>query len=511
MKLNKLIRILFYILAIVLPIQTVIVKFLTAKIGFPEWIATWKEAVIVVIILYLIYEITTVFYSEFKKQNRFDFFKYIFKYSYLLLAFLVLNLVIIINSFVFNSSSLKVFLFGYRFEIFWLGFFVVVATYLLLPAKKSLLESLDLEPVFYKNLKNSVFAGFVISASFTFVSLIFGPSKVLGFVGFGSTQTEGLITQSIVCNPVDYGSSSCRLSGSFASPNHFAGYLLLILPVFLVTFIDYFLKWHDYHKNFKTEVFAKKSPIWNLLLISLAIVILSLFLLLTVSRFALLGIAVFLGLIVIYFGYQFKIFNLKIAKTLLGFLLFIPILIGVVAINIHPDQTAKYLPTTLAKPSSTIEHYRHTTASLEVLTASKRYVQGFGLAASGSVATDQYQDLDQNPIYKDYGYIAFKYYMYPERITIPENWYISVFLNGGAIYFLLYLGLVFYPIFGFYKFFKGKKFEILDLKYLLFTAGFFSILIGNLFLHIWENQTIAIYWTLLFILMFASENKTKLR
>jgi len=499
MKLSKLIRILFYILAIVLPVQTVLVKLFTVRFGFSDWIALWKEAVILIIIVYLLLIIFQDFYTNFQKLTKQKFVQYFFKHYFLILIFFLLNIVIIINSFVFNIVSLQVFAYGYRFELFWLGFFAIVATYLFLPIKNNQI----LSTTFVDNLKKSIFIGFGLSAVFTFITLLFGANEVLTWVGFGSVKEGSLVAQSVTCNVIDFGSSTCRVSGSFASPNHFAGYLLLVAPVFLINFIDNYLKWRKYHLLHKRNLFSKNSPIWNLLLISLLILILAIFLLLTVSRFAWLGMMIFIGLILIYFGHQFKIYNQKITKFLLGLLLFIPVLIGTVGINLDPQISAKFLPTAIAKPSSTIEHYRHTMASLEVLTTSGRYLQGFGLGSSGSVATEQYQDLESNNIYKDHKFIALDWFLTLNRITIPENWYISVFLNGGLFYFLLYISLVLYPILVFYKFFKSKQFTLDYLKMLLIGTGFFSILIGNLFLHIWENQTIAIFWTLLFMLNFS--------
>lgn len=501
MRINKLIRILFYILAIILPVQTLLVQFFINKLGYPEYLALWKELILVVLVGYFLFLTSKIIYQKFSKLNRQDFIKYLSKQQLLLIVLALLHIIIVLNSFIFNSTSLNVFILGYRFEIFWLVFFVVIVNWLNLKDKTGLFEDQEASKGFFRNLRLSIFAGFIASSFVSFSSLVFGSTKVLGFFGFQTgVQADSLVTQAIVCNPADFGSDTCRLSGSFASPNHFSGYLLLVLPIFLVTFIEYFKVWHSFHISNKTKIFSKNSPIWKLILISFGIVSISVFIMLSISRFAWLGMAVFIGLIIIYFGYQMKLYQLLKAKIFFGILLFIPIFIGVLAINIDPAITSKYLPNNIVKPSSTIEHYRHTITSLDVLNTSGRYLQGFGLGASGSSAVSLYQDIEKNPIYRDYRYITLKYFIFPHRVTIPENWYISVILNGGIFYAFLYFILVLWPLGGIYKFFKSAKFSSIELKQLLYGLGFFSILIGNLFLHIWENQTIAIYWTLLAII-----------
>jgi len=503
---NKLIRTVFYILAIILPIQTILVQFLTSKFGVSEFVALWKEVLIFILILYFLFQIFRILWGKFGHLGNSKFWRYFLENSWLLIIFFFLNLVILLNSFIFNSASLKVFFYGYRFEIFWLALFVITVTYLNLVGKSNFLNLQEVKNSFYTKLRNSVLIGFIISAIFSLISIIFGQQNVLKLFGFvdNTDPSNSLLTQALTCNVVDFGSSICRLPGTFSSPNHFAGYLLLVLPIILVLFVDYFNKWREFHAtSLKPLQFSKTNPLWILLAISTGIVLICLFLLLTISRFSWLGIFVFLGLIIIYFGYKLKLFNLIVAKIFFAILLLIPIFIGVLAINLNPETTLKNLPIAIAKPSSTIEHYRHTMTSLEVLITSQKYLTGFGLGSSGSVATSQYQDLEQNPIYKDYSYVALKWFMFPHRVTIPENWYLALVLNGGFIYAILYLVLLLYPARSIMYFFGGKVFDEAVLKQLFFSLGFFCILIANLFLQIWENQTIAIYWTLLFVISVA--------
>lgn len=514
MAINKLIRILFYILATILPVQGLLVKFLTNKLGFSQWLALWKEVLILIIIISLFGFICRLLWVKYKNLQPSGVIMYVFKNTKLLLVLFFLNVVIILNSFVFNSTDLKVFFYGYRFEIFWLILFVLIATWLNLTAENNLLLGIK-KNEFINNLKIAVFLGFSLCSVVSLFSIAFTENKVFEWFDSASkvATQNSLLFQSRPCTEADYGSEICRLSGGFSSPNHFAGYLLLVLPIFIVTWIGYYQKWRLYITentlNKKVFKFEKRNPILPLLLISLAILLNAIFTALTISRFAWLGLLVFIGLLIIYFGHYLKLYNLFLAKILIGILFFIPAFIGILAINIDPEITSKNLPVALAKPSSTTGHYRQTTAGIEVLNTSGRYLQGFGLGASGSVATSVYQDLDQNPIVKNYAEIAYKNGLSRDRITIVENWYLSVFLNGGLFYTFLYLVIVFYPISRFYNFFKGKHFGIKELRYLLFVSGFFAILIGNLFLHIWENQTITIHWSLLFILMQERYNLTE--
>ena len=54
----------------------------------------------------------------------------------------------------------------------------------------------------------------------------------LGFIGNSQSRPQ-------ICDLVDFGETDCRLSAGFASPNHLAAYLLMILPVF----------WHDFFEE----------------------------------------------------------------------------------------------------------------------------------------------------------------------------------------------------------------------------------------------------------------------
>jgi len=489
----KLIKVLFYILAIALPIQTILVQFFVNKWQLPSVLALWKEAFLGVITLYFIYDISRLVWLKFRRKEAANFGFWLFSNCWPIFIYTLLIFTILVNSFVFNSTNKEVFLYGFRFELFWLMFFAVTVCWLNI--KKLWITEQKSSLLFFKNLTKSILIGFSFSSIITLTSLIFGQSKVLEILGFGnSPQSEGnLISAASLCNVVDSGSDTCRLSGTFSTPNHFAGYLLLVLPIFLILFLDSFWKWSEINLS-KKKVIPKE-----LIYSGLAIVLSSTFILLTVSRYAWLCLGVFVGVSLVYLGFKFKFISSLISKLFVSILFIIPAFIGILAINLDPELTSKYLPTAISKPSSTLEHYRHTSASLEVLRESKNYFTGFGLGSSGSVAKYQYQNLDENPIFKKYGYIAYKWGMLGPNITIPENWYLALVLNGGVFYAALYLILVFLPLKFAKSFFKEIDFSQDVLKSLLVSVGFFSILIGNLFLHIWENQTITIYWTLLWV------------
>lgn len=83
-----------------------------------------------------------------------------------------------------------------------------------------------------KKLHLCVYFGFFLVVLVFEVSQFLGQNAVLTKLGFTDTASQN---SPKICDLVDFGQSDCRLSAGFASPNHLAAYLLLILPVF----------WHD--------------------------------------------------------------------------------------------------------------------------------------------------------------------------------------------------------------------------------------------------------------------------
>ena len=128
--------------------------------------------------------------------------------------------------------------------------------------------------------------------------------------------------------------------------------------------------------------------------------------------------------------------------------LIVPLFIGIIAINLPEEFLQKSVPSFIAKPSSTAFHARRTFATLEILvTQPATLLKGYGLGASGPAAKDQYSLITENPLYKNNIETALKYYLKPEEIVIPENWFIQLALNGGLIYAILYSIIVLFPLY----------------------------------------------------------------
>ncbi len=225
----------------------------------------------------------------------------------------------------------------------------------------------------------------------------------------------------------------------------------------------------------------------------------------TKARFAFLGIGFFATFYLLNYFWQ-KFLTHKFSRGWLwlrSFSLFLvllfPIFFGIIAINL-PSEVLEKLPTFIAKPSSTFWHKMRTNATLEILTTDNNWQFGFGLGAAGPAAKIEYYDLKKQKIFQNYEQVAYKYRLVGEDLTIPENWFLQVLANGGVVYFTLYLILVFCPIFPLFTLiWRPRNSANLDLEVLI-SLGFFGVIIGNLFLHLWEAQTVALMWTLLYFL-----------
>jgi len=174
-------------------------------------------------------------------------------------------------------------------------------------------------------LFRSALIGFGISAIITLLSLFLGQETVLSAFGFGK-ETTGFITQAPLSHVIDGGGwdSGLRLSGTFSTPNHFAAYLLLLLPVLVAGFrIDKAWRW----------LYALAS--------SLSVV----FIILSFSRFAWLGLALcvagWLGAIL----FQ-KVLPSKVSlppSFILFPLAFFAVIIGNLFLHVWENQTVALL------------------------------------------------------------------------------------------------------------------------------------------------------------------------
>ncbi|MBC7471846.1 MAG: hypothetical protein H7196_01070 [candidate division SR1 bacterium] len=457
------ISILLCTLVFFLPIQSLLGVFAVNRLGLPVNILLWKEMIEIIIMGILLFDIA--------KRLRLASFKELISSTWLFLLTIFITFIIITTS--LKKIPFSNIFYGFRFELFWVFFLSIFYSWFKLA---------DLETLEYVKQKvvRWIYLGFLPVLLVSYLTIILGQEKVLGFFGFGISNSK-FLADIPISHVVDGGgwNNFLRLSGTFTTPNHFAGYLLLILVFFLYhTFIE--------RSNIKKLTFGFST---------FSIV---LFIFLSFARFAWLAIV---GWVIILSAY-YLVKNKRLQKLCFITGLLLPLFIGIVAINLPEEFLQKSIPSFIAKPSSTAFHARRTFATLEVLsTQPNKLLTGYGLGASGPAAKDQYTLITQNPLYKNNIDTALKYYLKPEEIVIPENWFIQLVLNGGLIYAFLYSIIVLLPLYKLLKNLFDNRVNINAFEvYIL--LGMFSILIGNLFLHLWENQTIVIYYSLLILFMY---------
>ncbi|MEM1312458.1 MAG: hypothetical protein AAGF07_03265 [Patescibacteria group bacterium] len=470
----------FFLLALFLPVQTIFASFITVKLSLPIWLNLWKEALIVVICIQLGIQILRYFQNQ-KKLEKSNSIPKLEQLKVLapLILIVFCTLVVTFNSIIFGEFHSYIYIIGFRFELFWLWFFAIITTWLNTKKNRYDLESFN---YFRNNLVKFVFAGFSLVVVFVSAQLLLGQQTVNSFIGFGSESQVEYLVSAPTCHVIDFGQNSCRLAGTFSTPNHMASYLLLILPLFTINLTK---------KNRSKVAYGLLSLLITCLIF------------LTAARFAVLGLGVWLLLTITYFlprRFLRKLLFSSIITIPLVITLF-PIYVGFQTKSPIFEIPGQFIPESIAKPSSTVEHYRQTMASLSILTESPTIaLTGLGLGNSGPAAKSIYQDLfTDNLLYKKFNYVSYDWYILHYRITIPENWYIQLILNGGIFYALAYIALLTYPVQKLFKGFYTK--QVLTFRELQFSLGFLAILIGNLFLHLWENQTVSMYWSILWIAM----------
>lgn len=484
----KLIQYIFLILTILLPIQNALINFVVNKLGLPEWLSFWKEFLTAVLMLYFLVELAKALHQK-KYKLRWHYWQN--KWS--LAAITLATLVSFVSSFGYNNIAINNFIVGFRFELWWLWFFAITVTWYLTVSSKT--SQTDL----LKTLKTGVNIGFALVALITLASLLFGQQTISSIWLSQEAQVGKYITSAPSCHVIDYQIDGCRLAGPFSTPNHLTGYLLLILPIFLV--------------NVLLAIYSKKlfQNIVNYFDFGVLLLIV-LFIILSFSRFAWLGLATFLAFLVIIFGIKLlprKPQFINLIKAFFVLALLFPLFIATVAVNIPEDILKNSpLPGGLTKPSSTALHARHTLASLDILkTNPNRLILGFGLPSSGPGARDPFLSEYDNKMLVENGYIAYQYGLVAPDLATPENWFLQILLNGGVVYFLLCVAILLIPIYSLIKAILDFNFNNpLANKWLFYGLGFFGVILGNLLLHIWENQTITLYWVIIWLYAVSLSN-----
>ncbi len=489
----KLVQILIFILAILLPIQNMLVGLLVFRLQLPEWISLWKEGVVAALLIYFLSDLVI----KLKHSN----YKFNLTTKLPLVLVLLSTLIILVSSFVFNDKSLIHFIWGFRFELWWLWFFGVVATWLrFVDTKKVALE-------FLPKFLLSIYLGFFLSAVVAIASIFFG-QPLVSSLWLGTEEQSQIVHIAPKCHLIDYGINTCRLSGAFGTPNHLVAYLLLVLPIFLVNIIyttnkrDLLKETIELSKNLNSHdktSFFKIAKFWFEIL---AVVLIVLFILLSYSRFAWLGLAVFIGFALILLARRWLpevSWSNWVVKTSWFLILLIPLFIAIIAVNLNTETiNALPLPEGLLKPSSTSLHARHTAAAVQIiLNNPDKLLIGWGLPSAGSAAKEEYIDHYENKMIMSNLEIAYLNGILPDRLAVPENWFLQLILNGGLIYFLFYSMLVLLPLRGLWQSIVGFEMnKEVNFSKIFFGLGFFGVILGNLLLHVWENQTVALYWTL---------------
>ncbi len=461
---NQFIKICMLILICILPLQSLVSVFLVAKIGLPSYVALWKEIVEIIVMICMIWVISRYLIKE--KLKLITQIKFISP----ILVTLLVTLFILLRS--YQSVDLKNIIYGFRFELFWVWFLSIFWVYV---------KSIDTttRAILFKSIKKFSLYALILCLSISAIILIIGQNTFFSWLGVGSNsilEFNELRSEQFV----DGGgwSNLTRVSGTFTTPNHFAAYLLIMISV-LISQKKYFEhKW-----------------IYYFLIASIIVAII-----LSFARFAWLILPLFVG-----FGILTKI-NLKqlYSKTIAVLLILLPIFISTIALNLPEEFLQKNIPTFIAKPSSTTFHARRTFASLEVFTQNPTVLYtGYGLGSSGPAAKSIYTNLENNRLFKDNLNIALKWILQPNEITIPENWFIQLALNGGVFYAILYTILISYLII------LALIRSILEMKYEQINPflGLYGLLIGNTLLHLWENHTVAIYFSLFVVVTYFSLDK----
>jgi hypothetical protein len=455
------------VLIFVLPFHNLILQVLISKFGLSQYLALYKDVIVAGLIGIICLDVKNNF--EMLKNSR-----PIYKLPLILLV--LINILAVLSSFVFNQVSLSSFVFGYYFEIWWVDLLAIIITWYLVLEKNR-------EPLVnqFTLLRNSLEGSYIWVCAFQVLSYIFGQENFLKQFGYG-TGESGLVNSTITCHPLDFGISTCRAMGAFAHPLHFGGYLMVVIP-FLIVFM-----------------IGAKSRIGKLFYSGI-IAVGVLFVGLSFTRYAWLGLAV---LVLVLFGIWLNKNNkisLRLFKIFTIGIVICSSFFSVAILSLNPDIVAKYIPKSIVKPSSTTWHYRHLGSTLEIINKSgTQNLIGYGLGSIGSGARAKYQDLNKNNIANRFERVAYNWYFVKETFLTTENWFLQTLLNAGLIYAILYFGIVLIPMLWIWNLIKATKLTNELALEIIIGIGFLTVLIGNNLEHLWESQTLAVYWSIMWVI-----------
>jgi hypothetical protein len=474
------------VLAGLLPINNVLSQFFVIRLGLPALLTTWKELLVIGICLVMIGQILYIW-----KKTRLSG-KEILRSSWLIILYIVLVILALASS-VVNQVDVRGLILGFRVELFWLGFFVVSSIWV-----KTISSYGDQNlGTWVRRILQGAMIGLGIVTLVSGLILIFGGSTILPNLGFGDTwSTEDQLTiESPTCHRLDE-SGTCRLTGGFPTPNHFASYLLLALPLFFT--------------------FALRNPrIKKWYIVVLGILGMIAMLLFSYSRAAWVALAASVGILgLLWLGK--KLSSQISAKITIGIsiaAMAAPIILWVGLLGLEAQTDTSMLTNILGRPLSTNAHAKRTLASVEILEQNPdRLVFGYGLGQSGPTSLAQYGLSVESEFAQENQTIAQEFGIKPYEIGIPENWYLQLVLNGGLLYAIGYIIILFIPLRELLTsmniYLVDKKSTSSNMESIIYGLAFYGIVLCNLVLHVWSNQTVALYWGIVYVVWYLLRKTT---
>jgi len=400
------------------------------KLGF--FITTWKEILIIIIAI--------LFSINFLKNRiirlRFTTDKQTKQITNIIIIYIIFGL----SSYFWASppSGFPQWLFGFRYDFFFL------ITFLIFTFNNFNKQNIQI-------LFNIAIYSATASIIFGLIIFLINPEN-LTFFGFRNDWSTWYANQALAfCQKIE-NSDFCRLSGTFAGPNQYGAYLIIILPLLFYKF------------------FQEKSKIWIFIIIS---ALLSLFL--TFSRSAWIGFIIeILLLSIIFLKQKYSNFNLKKSAifSLLSAILIAIIFIGILKTNSELFQR-------ITKPESTSEHFSALFLGLETI---KNHPFGLGLGTAGP-ASYRFEN-DNSPA------------------IITENWYLQISVEMGIMAMILFIVVLVTIIYSNLKTTLSKfilrSLNVVELSKLYLTIALCGLSISALFLHSFEDSsTVLTLFTLL--------------
>jgi hypothetical protein len=212
-----LLKSIFSLLLIILPIQNLLGQLATNKLGLSPLILLWKEALVLIGCSLLLVDIWQHYQSRQKRSQLQD-----LSWSFPILLYLLLLILAGISSAV-NQVPVREIVLGFRLELFWVGFFAVCSSWIL--AKLSFDPSSEFGfESFTKIIRRGVYIGYSLVFGVVLLSYFFGFQSFYSALGYADNwDSEGqILINSPICHSVDGSGNGCRLSAGFSSPNHFA-------------------------------------------------------------------------------------------------------------------------------------------------------------------------------------------------------------------------------------------------------------------------------------------------